>query len=76
MEEEWAVPDEDTFNDVVNEVICGLTDEDSTAVKSYAWSDPRRGIIALKTFSRSGLEQVRNAIRNWGNGNEKHEYET
>ena len=61
---------------MINEVICGLTDDDESAVKAYAWSDPKRGVIALKTASKSRLEAVREAIRRWGNGNEKFEYET
>ena len=76
FQEEWVVPDEDTFNDVVNEVICGLTEEENDGIKAYAWSDPRRGVIALKTASKSKIEVIRDAIRDWGNGNEKYEYET
>ena len=61
---------------MVNEAACELTDEDSGAIRAYAWSDPKRGIIALKTESRSRLELVRDAIRAWGSAGDKYEYET
>ena len=77
LEEEWIIPDKDIFNDVVNEVICILTYRDSPAIKVYAWSDPKRGIIALEMFSKARIEELRGTIRDWGaKGGEKYEYET
>ena len=73
---EWAVPDEDQFNDLINDIICNLTDSDNPAIKAYAWSDPKRGIIALNTFSRKLLDQFRNEIKEYGGPDSNTEYET
>ena len=58
-------------------MICILTYRDSPAIKVYAWSDPKRGIIALEMFSKGRIEELRGTIRDWGaKGGEKYEYET
>ena len=62
---EWEVADEDNFNDVLNNVMTTLSIIKSNASKAFAWSDAKRGIIALKACSKARLEEFRQAIREW-----------
>ena len=55
ISEEWAVAEEDAFNDVINDVLAELTNVKSPATKSFAWADSKRGIIALKPESKTRL---------------------
>ena len=76
LDEEWTVPGEDDFNDVVNQIINDITEADDPALKAYAWSDPKRGVIALKTASMKRLQEFRNAVRAWGTDNDRYQYES
>ena len=64
-EKNWSVVEADEVADMINDIMTEIADEDSNALKCYAWLDQRKGILALKPDSRKRIEVFREKIRNF-----------
>ena len=74
LQQAWTIPDESEFQTALNHITQHALSTDT--LDAYAWSDGKRGNIALHTHSMSNIKAFREVVRQYSPPDPNYQYET